>query len=158
MLYKLKENLPTIEILLGYFFYVFLIVEFSLSAGIIWMIFVVYLWLFTSMSLQKYKFQSLINLIGASGIIISITLFFTLGVEEVPYPEGALVFHIKGITQALILFFISSVPLLLLNKKNINNNSPPFKNKKHQNQQKYDSDLWEEASLEDVSSGKYETI
>ena len=63
-----------------------------------------------------------------------------------------------GGVEGQFLFFISSVPLLLLNKKNINNNSPPFKNKKHQNQQKYDSDLWEEASLEDVSSGKYETI
>ena len=160
MLYKLKENLPTIEILLGYFFYIFLIIEFSLSIAIIWMIFIVYVWLFTSMSLEQYNFQSLINIICTSGIIISITLFFTTGVEEVPYPEGALIFHIRGITQSLILFFISSIPMLLLNKNNINYNISLFKNADNQPQttEKNDPDRWEEASLEDINSGKYETI
>ena len=160
MLYKLKENLPTIEILLGYFFYIFLIIEFSISIGIIWMISVIYIWIFTSISLGQYKFQSLMHVICTSGIIISITLFFSIGVEEVPYPEGALIFHIKGIAQALILFFISSIPMLLLNKKNINYNLSLFKNAdiKSSRTQHHDSEVWEEATLDDINSGKYEAI
>ena len=91
---------------------------------------------------------------------MAITLFFLIGVEEVPYPEGALIFHIRGISQSLILFFISSIPMLLLNKKTINYNLSLFKNAdtKSPNTQKQDSELWEEASLEDINSGKYETI
>ena len=160
MLYKLKENLPTIEILLGYFFYIFLIVEFSLSIATIWMIFVIYVWLFTSMSLKQYNLQSLVNVICTAGIVIAITLFFTTGVEEVPYPKGALIFHIRGIAQSLILFFISSIPMLLLNKKDISYNLSLFNQAKNKapNTQKHDSEKWEEASLDDINSGKYETI
>ena len=68
--------------------------------------------------------------------------------------------HIKGITQSLILFFISSIPMLLLNKNSINYNMALFKKADNlpQTKTKYDSNLWEEASLEDVNSGEYETI
>jgi len=160
MLHKLKENLPTIEILLGYFFYIFLIVEFSFSIAIIWLIFVIYLWLFTAMILEQYTFKCLINLVCSAGMIIAITYFFISGVEEVPFPEGALMFHIEGITKALILFFLSSVPMLLLNKHTISENLATFKktDNKQTRASEYDNKLWEEATVDDVKSGNYETI
>ena len=160
MLYKLKENLPTIEILLGYFFYIFLIIEFSFSIGIIWLIFMIYLWLFTAMILEQYTFKCLVNLVCSSGIIIAITYFFISGVEEVPFPEGALMFHIEGIAKSLILFFLSSVPMLLLNKHTIGENLTTFKKTKNKQTKKeeYDQNLWEEATIDDVKSGNYETI
>ena len=112
------------------------------------------------MSLEQYNLQSLINVICTAGIVIAVTLFFTIGVEEVPYPEGALMFHTRGIAQALILFFISSIPMLLLNKKQTNYNLSLFNNaqKKYHNKPKHDSENWEEASLDDINSGKYEAI
>ena len=34
-------------------------------------------------------------------IAVSISLFFILGVEELPYPENAIIFHSEGIVKSL---------------------------------------------------------
>ena len=117
MLYKLKENLPTIEILLGSALYLYFVIESTFSIAVLWLIFIIYLWLLTSFVLHQYKFNTFVNIICFFGILLSITLFFMTGVEEIPYPEGALIFHIEGITKALLLFFISSTPLIITNKE-----------------------------------------
>ena len=159
MLHKLKENLPTIEILLGYFIYLFLILESTLSIAILWMIFIIYTWLFTTIFLDKYKFNNFINFICVSGIVVAITIFFIKGIEELPYPEGALIFHIEGIVKAFLLFFISTTPLIILNIKTNEKNNKETNNKKPPaNKKQYDSNQWEEATLEEVNSGNFETI
>ena len=157
MLYKLKENLPTIEILLGCVVYLYFIVEATFSIAILWLIFIVYLWLLSSLALQQYKFNTFINVLCMLGILISITLFFTIGVEQIPYPEGALIFHIEGITKALLLFFISSVPMIVINKE-----LPLFFNKTSQRaaniEKNEKKNKWEEATIEDLNSGQFEAI
>jgi len=159
MSHKLKENLPTIEILLGFCIYVYFSIQNSLSIAIVSLILFIYIWLFTNIILNKYNFSSFINLISLSGIVVSITLFFMYGVEEIPYPEGAIVFHLEGLAKSFLLFFFSSIPLILSNYKfqfwsltsdsTINVSSKDIE---------YDQEKWEEASLEEVSSGDFETI
>jgi len=156
MIYKLKENLPTIEILLGYFMYLFLLLESTLSLAILWMIFIIYIWLFTTVFLDKYNFNNFINFICVSGIVVAITIFFIKGIEEIPYPQGALIFHIEGIVKSFLLFFISTIPLIVLNIKTDKKNHK--KTQKTSNKKQYDSDLWEEATTNDIKSGNYETI
>ena len=159
MLYKLKENLPTIEILLGTVLYFYFVIENTFSFSILWLIFIIYLWLFTSIVLEKYNLKSFINILCFFGVFVSITIFFISGVEELAYPEGALIFHVEGITKAFLLFFISSVPLILVNKQT-QNSKLFFSNPKQEKAQtrSTDKEKWEEASLEDVKSGDFETI
>ena len=157
MLYKLKENLPTIEILLGCIMYLYFVVESTLSIAILWLILIVYIWLLTSLALQQYKLNTFINILCIFGILISITLFFKIGVEQVPYPEGALIFHIEGITKALILFFVSSIPMII-RKKEI---APPINKRQHKRAQSASNEKnnnWEEATIEDLNSGQFEAI
>ena len=159
MSHKLKENLPTIEILLGFCIYVYFAIQNTLSIAIVSLIFFIYLWLFTNIILNKYNFSSFIKLIGISGILVSITLFFMYGVEEIPYPEGAIVFHLEGLAKSFLLFFFSSIPLILSNNKfqsfRLKSSSVMAADSKDP---EYDKEKWEEASLEDVKSGEFETI
>ncbi len=159
MSHKLKENLPTIEILLGFCIYVYFAIQNTLSIAIVCLIFFIYLWLFTNIILNKYNFSSFVKLISFSGILVSITLFFMYGVEEIPYPEGAIVFHLEGLAKSFLLFFFSSMPLILSNNKfqswNLTSPSTMVADSKDT---EYDKEKWEEASLEDVKSGEFETI
>ena len=158
MLYKLKENLPTIEILLGTVLYLYFIIEATFSLAILWLIFIIYIWLFTSIALEKYNLNTFINILCLFGIFVSITIFFISGIEELAYPEGALIFHIEGITKALLLFFVSSVPLIVINKKALNNNLFSSKQKKENQTVVKKDEKWEEATLEDLESGNFEAI
>ena len=94
---------------------------------------------------------------GGFWIFISITLFFKIGVEQIPYPEGALIFHIEGITKALILFFVSSIPMIIRTKE-----ITPLINKRQHKRPKLESNKknnnWEEATIEDLNSGQFEAI
>ena len=94
----------------------------------------------------------------SSGIAVSISLFFIQGVEELPFPKGALMFHLENITKASLLFFVCTVPLIVvrLNQKmgfkelSAKSLAPP--------KEFSQDDLWEEATLEDVRSGNYEGL
>ena len=84
------------------------------------------------------------------------------GVEEVPYPYGAMIFHVNYIAGSVLLFFICSLPLFithkyyvlsLIDKLHTATQTPPTH---HQNT--YNKEEWEEATLEDINSGEFETI
>ena len=84
-------------------------------------------------------------------MFFSITMFFSFGIERVPFPQGAVVFNFTEITHSLLLFFISSLPLFVFYNKST------FLNKKAAKKAEQKEE-WEEASLEDVESGNYEVI
>ena len=88
-------------------------------------------------------------------------MFFLNGVEEVPFPEGAVVFHAEGIAQALFLLFLCSIPIVLkLIPENtiILNNSIDTKSNSRDIKGKNQSEDWEEATIEDLESGEFETL
>ena len=157
MLDNLKNHIPLLEILVGYSIYLYFIIEASFAIALLSLILFIYLWLFTSLYLEQFKFHSFVYLICATGIITSITLFFTIGVEEIPFPEGALVFHIEGIAKALVLFFVFTIPLILINKsKNQVQNSAGATTEN--TSAPSNVDIWEEANDTDLESGEFEII
>ena len=161
MLNKLKENLPTFEILLGYLMFLYFISKTTISSAVLCLMFFIYVWLFTSLYLNQYSFTSLVYVLCGSGILVAVSLFFLIGVEEVAYPQGALMFHAEGIAKSLFVFFISSLPLILVNKESSFSemfNLKPTINAQKETASTYDESLWEEAAIEDVESGKFEAI
>ena len=162
MLHKLKENLPTIEILLGFCVFLCFVLQNSFPSAMLSLIFFLYLWLFTAIILEQYNIKNFIYLMGCSGILVSVSLFFMLGVEELPYPENAIIFHTEGIVKSLFIFFVSTVPLILMTKsKTFSSDSPPMEkqtNTEHQREQEFDGEKWEEASMDDLQSGNFEPI
>ena len=148
---NIKNNIPPIIIALGFLVYICLIVSTSLAAASIWALFTIYLWLISSLYLKQYNFNTFLYILCFSGITFSVSFFFLQGVEELPYPEGALMFHVEGIAKAAFLFFICTVPVILLKTKNTEPN-------KNFSQQKENIEMWEKASEKDLQSGNYEPL
>ena len=152
---KLKHNILPLELILGSLVYFFIIAKSGFSPAIIWMMFIVYLWLLSSIYLKQYRLSSFLFIVSISGIILSISLFFIQGVEQLPYPEGALMFNIDGIAKSLLVFLICTTPFLLIkNNKNDSTVSPGFSGTKQRNKE----EAWEEATEEDLQSGGYEPL
>ena len=86
----------------------------------------------------------------SAGIALAISFFFLKGVEELPYPEGALMFHVDGIAKSFFLFFICTIPIILLRLKD---RKIILQKRKKQHKKE---ELWEEATPEDLQSGNYE--
>ena len=148
---NIKHNIPPIIIALGYLVYICLIINTSFALASVWILFIIYLWLISSICLKQYNFNTFLYIICFSGIVFSISFFFLQGVEELPYPEGALMFHVEGIAKAAFLFFICTVPVILLKtKKTQPNKSVP--------RQKENTTMWEKASEKDLQSGNYEPL
>ena len=163
MINNLIKNTPWLEYLLGIIVYFILVSNQQFSLGIVWLIFVLYGWTILSILVQSYSLQSFIYALCGFGIIIAITLFFMNGVEEVPFPKGAIQFKLDGIAQSLVVFFIFTVPLIVYQQQTKDNTpvapsvmieKPPENNELEDN----DNSEWEEATAEDLESGRFEAI
>ena len=153
---NIKHNIPPIIIALGYLVYICLIINTSFALASVWILFIIYLWLISSICLKQYNFNTFLYVICGSGIAISISFFFLQGVEELPFPEGALMFHADGIAKSFCLFFICTVPLILLNNSSSKNNKTSKLSEKESDTPP--SSMWEEATPEDLESGNYEPL
>ena len=162
---NLKENLHWLIYSAGLFVYFFMLTQTTLTLSVIWLMFILYLWILVSILVQQYCFKCLLYVFCSSGIITAISLFFIKGIEEIPLPVGAILFKEEGIAQALILFFIFSVPLLIYNYHDmswLDSKAPQIhKQEKRETTEIKDlitSEEWEEATIEDLESGSYEPI
>ncbi len=162
MLINLKNNLHWLIYLLSLATSICCFVDGLLIWGIMCLLGGVYGWLISSLIVEQYDFKSFLYIICSSGILISIVFFFINGVEQVPFPEGAIVFKGDGIAQALFLFFIFTVPVILYHHGSfaLTNITSKTSNpsESQQNHTETSDEDWETATIEDLESGNYETI
>ena len=158
MVDNLKQNIPTIQIALGYILYIVILVASSLTAAILWTIFNIYIWLACSITLKTYNVKSFIYILCYSGISIAISIFFVYGVEQLAYPEGALMFNVDNIMKACLLFFVSTIPIIVFTYNNKTIAEGASKERAVIKNEKTNTEDWEEATLEDVRSGDYELL
>jgi len=64
---------------------------------------------FTTDSFDNKEFAQVLS---GAGFLLAVSVFFLYGLEEMPYPAGAIVFHSDGIAKALGLGIAASLPLL----------------------------------------------
>ena len=144
-------------LMVGLAVYILLATTNNISQATIWTIFVLYFWVFLSLYLNSFDFQKLLKICCWAGLLFAMTIFFMFGLEEIPYPEGAIIFHAQPIAASLIMFFFSSLPLIykLTSKQKEANNS----SQKSQNKENIENkEAWEAATLDDINSGEYEPI
>ena len=161
MINNFKQSIPSFFLVLGYLVYFIMLFKTSFAMSAIWMMILIYLWLATSLYLNIYSPNSFIKILSSSGVLVALSMFFLNGVEEVPFPEGAVVFHAEGIAQALFLLFLCIVPtvLKLVPKNTIIMKSPvDNKSKSSEVKENNQSGDWEEATIEDLESGNFENI
>ena len=160
MLITLKNNLHWIVFALGLIFYCVLLSNEMLSWSIVWLLFILYTWLIISVIFQSYLFKHFLYILCFSGIWVSLTWLFIKGIEEVPLPRGAFLFKVEGVVPSIILFMLFTIPLIVYHfgfeKSSLHQKRttkpPTIKKKVEKNND------WEEASIEDIESGKFEII
>ena len=161
MFKEFQKHIPILELVLGAAVYVLLLFSCSFSLCIVWAIFVLYGWIFTSIALKQLDLKKTINVLSCFGVIVSITLFFLYAVERAPYPEGAILFNINYVATSLFILFISTMPLIFIQKNKINyflSNPTSIPIDKKTFYKKNEDENWEEATLEDVRSNEFEAI
>ena len=152
---NLKQNIPSLQLFITYLLYIILLVYSTFPVAILWLIFNIYVWLVLSTSCNTYNINAFVFVLSAAGVVVSISLFFLQGVEQLPFPEGALMFNIENVMKSALLFFLSTIPLIMIGfgKKQDNYKTTLSEEKPKENQ-----DLWEEATPEDLESGNYEVL
>ena len=152
----MKDNLkyiPWMVLAIGLVVYTFCIINntnVELYSGLTLMI-TLSSWACIQIALDSFKLTDFIRLFAVAGYIFAITVFFFSGVEEVSFPEGAIVFHMSQIVKALGIVFIASLPLLYFY-----DNSEPKKVIATPKNDDISNDNWEAATQEDLDSGQWE--
>jgi len=116
-------------------------------------------WVVYGLLLDTFDVRIFSWVISTAGFLLAISIFFLYGVEEVPHPIGAIVFHMGGIAGALGIGLFSLFPLLIMHQLSsdktlsttpvINKNDTPPK-------PELESDDWEFATEEELESGEFE--
>ena len=151
----MKDNLkqsPWMILAVGLVVYAFCIINntnVEIYSGLTLMI-TLSLWACINIALDSFNITHFIRTFAASGYLFAMTVFFFSGIEEVSFPEGAIVFHMSQIVKSIAIAFIASLPLLYLydNKETIESSVTKSK--------ETSDDNWESATQEDLDSGQWE--
>ena len=93
------------------------------------------------------------GVVSFAGFLVAISVFFLFGIEEIPYPIGAIVFHSEGIASSLVIGLFSLFPVIILYNINIQSLKISPKN---DNSKIETNDEWELATDEDLDSEEFE--
>ena len=118
-------------------------------------------WVTFNKCCDNFNNSIFIKILSISGLILSVSVFFFFGIEEVPIPRGAIVFHAGGIAGSLGIGLFSLFPLLIL--RQINSDKLPKSPEIKPDLEELDtepelfSDDYEMANDDDLQSGDWET-
>ena len=145
----------------GLFLYLWNIAENEFIYATIFMASSILLWMFVGFSTNSFVNKEFAQILSGAGFLLSISVFFLYGLEEMPYPSGAIVFHSDGIAKALGLGIIASLPLLLVTNNIETGNTKSSKSNLSSAQPAeptivVDDEDYELADVDDLTSGEFD--
>ena len=96
----------------GLFLYLWNITDNQFTYATIFMTGSILLWMFIGFTTDSFDNKEFAQVLSGAGFLLALSVFFLYGLEEMPYPAGAVVFHSDGIAKALGLGIVASLPLL----------------------------------------------
>jgi len=143
----------------GLFFYLWSITNNQFTYATIYMAASILLWMFVSIGFDSFDNKEFAQVLSGAGFLLAISVFFLYGLEEMPYPAGAIVFHSDGIAKALGLGIAASLPLLFgVTNVDTNNNTPQTSSASTSNEPTVvvDHEDYELADVDDLTSGEFD--
>ena len=140
-----------------------------LNLSLIYLTSTLIIWVLYGLILDDFDVRIFAWVISATGFLLAISVFVLYGVEEVPHPVGAIVFHTGGIAGALGMGLFSLFPLLVMHQFSSKKATSPATHKLNGNDTtldpgndtapdpELDSDEWEFATEDELKSGEWET-
>ena len=156
----LKKIVGGLILVIGVFAFIISIFNNNLNFALIYLTTTLILWVLYGLFLDMFDVKIFAGIISGSGFLVAISVLFMFGIEEVPYPVGAIVFHSIGFAGALGIGLFSLFPILILyqmdnpkkqQKIKVGQESPIKKS-----EPKIFSEEWEMATEEDLQSGEFD--
>ena len=156
----LKKMAGGLILLAGLFLFFSYLIDNNLNFALVSLTSALILWVIYGLLLDVFDVQIFAWVISLSGFLLALSVFFVFGVEEMPHPIGAIVFHTGGIAGSLGIGFFSLFPLLIihqLNSQNISTKPGILMNAEGSPiTSNLESDDWELATEEERQSGEFE--
>ena len=156
----LKKLTSGLILIVGLIFFLLSITNNNLNFALISLTSTLIFWLLYGLLLDVFDVQIFAWIILVSGFLVSFSVFFMFGIEEVPYPVGAIVFHSGGFAAALGIGLFSLFPILVLHQlgatKTMEKVDGGHEFPKEETDSEILSEEWEMASDDDFQSGRFD--
>ena len=156
----LKKMAGGLILIIGLILFYSYLIDNNLNLALVSLTTALILWVIYGLLLDVFDVRIFSWVISLSGFLLALSVFFVFGVEEMPHPIGAIVFHTGGIAGSLGIGFFSLFPLLIIHQLNSQNIST--KPRVLMNEDGFpaipnlESDDWELATEEERQSGEFE--
>ena len=105
-------------LIIGLILFLSSLVDNNLNLALVSLTSALILWVIYSLLLDVFDLRIFAWVISLSGFLLALSVFFVFGVEEMPHPIGAIVFHPGGIAGSLGISLFSLFPLLIIYQRN----------------------------------------
>ena len=156
----LKKIAGGLILIIGLILFFFSLAHNNLNLALVSLTSALIFWVIYGLLFDAFDVRIFAWVISLSGFLLALSVFFMFGVEEMPHPVGAIMFHTGGIASSLGIALFSLFPLLILHQLNseITNSKPdvlvnadsPF------SKPELKSDDWEFVTEEELQSGEFE--
>ena len=156
----LKKMAGGLILIIGLILFFSSLIDNNLNIALVSLASALILWVIYSFLLDVFDVRIFSWVISLSGFLVASSVLFMFGIEEVPYPVGAIIFHSEGFAGALGIALFSIFPILALHQIRTSNYLAQPK-AKHEFPEKalepeIMSDEWEIASDDDLQSDEFE--
>ena len=155
-----KKIAGSLILVIGVFAFIVSISNNNLNFALIYLTAALILWVLYGLLLDAFDVRIFAWIISVSGFLVAISVFFMFGIEEVPYPVGAIVFHSGGLAGALGIGFFALFPILILHQTGAEKLPKRTRTEpvilKKDIETEIESNEWEMASDDDLQSGEFE--
>ena len=160
MNFDLKKMAGGLILIIGLILFLSSLVDNNLNFALVSLTSALILWVIYGLLLDVFDVRIFSWVISLSGFLLALSVFFVFGIEEMPHPIGAIVFHSGGIAGSLGIGLFSLFPLLIihqLNSQNISTKPGVLMNEDSTPAMpNLESDDWELATEEELESGHFE--
>jgi hypothetical protein len=157
---NLKKIASGLILVIGLILFFSSLLNNNLNLALVYLTSTLIFWVLYGLLLDDFDVRIFAWVISAAGFLLAISIFFNYGVEEVPHPVGAIVFHAGGIAGALGMGLFSLFPFLIIHQLNSDKSIPIVAPAVNENdiplEPELDSDEWEFATEEELESGEFE--
>ena len=157
---NLKKIASGLILIIGLILFFSSLLNNNLNLALVYLTSTLIFWVLYGLLLDDFDVRIFAWVISAAGFLLAISIFFNYGVEEVPHPVGAIVFHTGGIAGALGIGLFSLLPFLIMYQLNFNKitpiSNPIEKEIDTPPEPNLESDDWEFATEDELQSGEFE--
>ena len=158
---NIKKIASGLILVIGVFAFIISISNNNLNFALIYLTLALIFWVLCGLFLDIFDGQIFAGIISAAGFLLAVSILFMYGIEEVPYPEGAIIFHSGGFAGALGIGLFSLFPILILHQMGTlqiqKKSSDKAESAIKEPESEIFSEEWERASDDDLHSGEFES-